>query len=134
RLSPRTTEPFSTMPPSRNRLPAGMCFSATITGVEKNTIESRKALSTSAAAMASTASEPPIMVNRRCLRVMRASRAVRCGQASRSSIEPEIFQAFVQLAQPLGVVGDGLAGVGLRALGLVVIAQHHIGAHQPQPS
>ena len=72
RLSPRTSDPFSTIPPSRNRLPGGMCFSVTITGVEKNTIESRSAFSTSAAAMASTASEPPIMVNRRCLRVMRA--------------------------------------------------------------
>jgi hypothetical protein len=39
-------------------------------GVEKNTIESRIALSTSAAATASTASEPPIIVKRRCLRVM----------------------------------------------------------------
>ena len=41
-----------------------------IEGVEKNTMESRMAFSTSAAATASTASEPPIMVKRRCLRVM----------------------------------------------------------------
>ena len=47
-----------------------MCFSAAIDGVEKNTMESRMAFSTSAAATASTASEPPIMVKRRCLRVM----------------------------------------------------------------
>ena len=33
-------------------------------------MESRIAFSTSAAATASTASEPPIMVKRRCLRVM----------------------------------------------------------------
>jgi hypothetical protein len=45
-------------------------LSATIAGVEKNTIESRIAFSTSAAATASTASEPPIIVRRRCLRVM----------------------------------------------------------------
>ena len=35
--------------PSRKRLPAWICFSATIVGVETNTIESRSALSTSAA-------------------------------------------------------------------------------------
>ncbi len=33
-------------------------------------MESRIAFSTSAAATASTASEPPIMVNRRCFRVI----------------------------------------------------------------
>ena len=71
RLSPRTSDPGCTRPPSRKRLPAGICFSATIAGVEKNTIESRIAFSTSAAATASTASEPPIIVKRRCLRVMR---------------------------------------------------------------
>ena len=48
----------------------GKLRGATIDGVEKNTIESRIALSTSAAATASTASEPPIIVKRRCLRVM----------------------------------------------------------------
>ena len=73
-MSPRTSEPGCTRPPSRKRLPAGICFSATIAGVEKNTIESRIAFSTSAAATASTASEPPIMVKRRCLRVMHAFR------------------------------------------------------------
>ena len=51
-------------------LPGGICFSAAIVGVEKNTMKSRIAFSTSAAAMASTASEPPIMVKRRCLRVI----------------------------------------------------------------
>src|SRR5258707_14471796 len=54
--------------------------------------------------------------------------------ASCSSIEPEIFQAFIELSQPLRVIGDGLAGVGECALRLVAIAHHHIGAHQPQPS
>src|SRR5665647_1961147 len=54
----------------RNRLPAATCLSATIEGVEKNTIESLIAYSTSAAAQASTTSEPPIIVKRRCLRVM----------------------------------------------------------------
>jgi hypothetical protein len=27
------------------------------------------------------------------------------------SIEPEIFQAIIQLSQPLGIVGDGLPGI-----------------------
>ena len=70
RLSPRTSDPGCTSPPSRKRLPAATGFSASIVGVEKNTMESRIAFSTSAAATASTASEPPIIVKRRCLRVM----------------------------------------------------------------
>ena len=71
RLSPRTSDPGCTSPPRRKRLPGGICFSAAIDGVEKNTMESRIAFSTSAAATASTASEPPIIVKRRCLRVIR---------------------------------------------------------------
>src|SRR6266481_3697632 len=132
RLSPRTSDPGCTRPPSRNRLPAAMCFSATIAGVEKNTIESRIAFSTSAAATVSTASEPPIMVKRRCLRVMPG--LAPHSPASCSSVEPEIFQALIELPQPLRVIGDGLASVGERAPCLVLIAHHHIGAHQPQPS
>jgi hypothetical protein len=53
------------------RAHAPWIISATIAGVEKNTIESRIAFSTRAAATARTASEPPIIVKRRCLRVMR---------------------------------------------------------------
>src|SRR5260370_18293366 len=52
----------------------------------------------------------------------------------RSSVEPEIFQAIVQLAQPLGVIGDGLTGLDERASCLVAIAQDHVGPDQPQPS
>ena len=44
--------------------------------------ESRNAFSTSAAAIASTASEPPIIVNRRCLRVMRILRILVQRQAA----------------------------------------------------
>jgi hypothetical protein len=45
-----------------------------------------------------------MMVNRRCLRVM-------WGPYSCSSVEPEILQAFIELPQAFGVVGDGLPGV-----------------------
>src|SRR4030081_3262027 len=141
RLSPRTSEPGCTRPPSRNRLPGAICFSATIAGVEKNTIESRIAFSTSAAATASTASEPPIIVKRRCLRVMPDLRSCAwCYPKTASycsaclSIEPEILEALVQLSQPLGIVGDGLLGVRQRALRLVAVADYHIGTYQPQPS
>src|ERR1700682_2946600 len=54
--------------------------------------------------------------------------------ASCLSIEPEILQAFIQLSQPPGVVGDGLTGFGERALCLVAVPHDHIGADQPQPS
>src|ERR1700676_2887380 len=129
RLSPRLSDPCCTRPPRRKRLPAATCFSATIEGVEKNTMESRMAFSTSAAATASTASEPPIIVNRRCLRVM----VFLCASAT-SPIKPEIFQALIELAQALRIPRDGLTGIGDGARRLVAVAHHHIGPHQPQPS
>ena len=49
-------------------------------------------------------------------------------------IQPEILEAFVQLLQPLGVVGECLTGIGERAHRLVALAHHHIGANQPEPS
>src|SRR5437899_6670845 len=98
-------------------------------GVEKNTMESRSAFSTSAAASASTASEPPMMVIRRCLRVMAYPFSARLVPKS-SSVEPESLEALVELTQPLGVVGDRLSGVGRDAHRLVTIAHHEIGAHQ----
>jgi hypothetical protein len=91
-------------------------------GVEKKTMESRSAFNTSPAASASTPSEHPMMVNRRSLRVM-------WGLYSCSSIEPEILQAFIELPQAFGVVGDGPPGVGERIFRLVAIAHHHIGTH-----
>jgi hypothetical protein len=50
-----------------------MLFSAAIVGVEKNTIESRNALSTSAAATASTVSALPMRTSRRCFLVIETS-------------------------------------------------------------
>src|SRR5262245_20444404 len=102
-------------------------------GVEKNTMESRKALSTSAAARGRTASEPPMMVRRRALRVMAYPFAARL-VLRLSSVEPESLEAFVELAQPLGIPGHGLTGVGRGAHRLVTIAHHQIGAHQAQPT
>src|SRR6478609_5793091 len=133
RLSPRWSEPGCTRPPRRNRLPGATCFSATMVGVEKNTMESRNALSTSAAARASTASEPPMMVIRRCLRVMAYPFPARLVLTS-SSVEPERLEAFIELAQPRCIVGDRLAGIGRRPHSLVAITHHEIGAHQAQPT
>src|SRR5438270_3448666 len=102
-------------------------------GVEKNTMESRRALSTSAAASASTASEPPMMVIRRCLRVMAYPFSAPL-VAKSSSVEPQSLEALVELAQPFGVVGDRLTGIGRRTHRLVAVAHHEIGAHQTQPA
>src|SRR5690349_11371882 len=98
-------------------------------GVEKNTMESRRALSTSAAASASTASEPPMMVIRRCLRVMAYPFSARLVPKP-SSAEPESPEAFVELAQPFGVAGNRLPGIGRCTHSLVTVAHHEIGAHQ----
>src|SRR6516225_6477467 len=130
-LSPHTSEPGCTRPPRRKRWPGAICCSAAIDGVEKNTIELRKPYSTSPAAKASTASAHPIMVKRRCLRVMLVSAV---GASARSSVKPHALEAFIELPQPLGTVGDGSPRTGDGGLCLVVIAQHRIGPHQLQPS
>jgi hypothetical protein len=52
------------------RVPGAICFSATSLGELKNTMEELKALSTNAAAVASTPRLAPIMISRRCLRVI----------------------------------------------------------------
>src|SRR5262249_14692157 len=65
-------------PQIRIRVPGGWCFSTTSVGELKNTIESRSAPSTSAAAIASTPRLVPIRTSRRCLRVIPS----RCGASS----------------------------------------------------
>src|ERR1700754_4299063 len=102
-------------------------------GVEKNTREPRSALSTSAAASASTASEPPMMVIRRCLRVMAYPFPARLALKP-SSVEPERLEAIIELLQPCGVVGHRLARIAGGADCLVAIAQHEISAHEAQPT
>src|SRR5262245_54398224 len=66
--------PGFTSPPIRMRVPGAICFSARSVGELKKTIESRRAPSTNATAMASTPRLAPIRINRRCLRVI-SSRA-----------------------------------------------------------
>src|SRR5260221_10863241 len=82
--------------------------------------------STGRARSATTQGKHLMIVNRRCLRVM-------WGPCPCSSIKPEIFQAFIELPQALGIIGDGLPSIGERALRLVAITHHHIRTHQPQP-
>jgi len=43
--SARTTDPGRTKPPNRNRLPGGICISAAIDGIEKNTSVGARGLS-----------------------------------------------------------------------------------------
>src|SRR6185437_4112090 len=172
-LPPQTSVPGCTRPPSRNRLPGAICCSAAIVGVEKKTIESLSAYSTSPAAKPSTASALPIKVRRRCLRVIgllssyiitlmvrRRERAVSNHEApvvassfetlaaqapqdegieslvmlQDSSVEPEIFEAFIQLLEPLGIAADRRPRISLSGGRLVALAHHEIGAHQAQPA
>src|SRR6185437_11114152 len=105
-----------------------MCFSATMTGVEKNTMESRSAFSTSAAAIASTASDPPIIVSRRCLRVMLVHLAAK--QISSSSVYPERLESFIELAQTRFIWSQGTARVVARGTGLLGLVEHHVGPDQ----
>ena len=86
-----------------------MLLSAAMLGVEKNTIESRSAFSTSAAATASTVSAPPIRTSRRCFLVMRISIL---------AFESQILQRIVQRAQPLA----GCRRVACRASAMACFA------------
>src|SRR5262245_21812889 len=117
------------MPPKRNSLPGSSWFLASLSTTSVGELKyevapsSVSAHSTSAAASASTPSPLPIKVNRRCLRVTFAL-------AFQSGSLDELVEAvkLVRLAcQRLARVGRG----GQR---LVAVAQHHIGAQQPQPA
>src|SRR5436305_2301092 len=111
------------MPPSRKRLPAATCFSATSLGDEKNTIESRMALSTRATAMASTANALPIRTRRRCLRVI-------CASTSKA----ELLQLIVQFLQAQRITGQRASRVAGRSNRLVAITEHKIGPDQAHPA
>ena len=112
----------------RMRVPGLTCFSTTSVGELKNTIESLSATSTSATASASTPSAAPIKGQASLLAGHRAVPV--CAQPSSpspltsSSIRRSLFGSLGERAPRIG-------GGGPR---LVALAQHHIGAHQPQPS
>src|SRR5437868_5899564 len=126
RLSPRCTLPSFTRPPMRMRIPGLTCFSTTSVGELKNTIESLSAKSTSATASPSTPSAAPIKERRRCLRVMRIPEP--------SAPETRSFGQIVEASQLVRIAGERPPRVGHGGAGLVGFAQHHIGAHEPQPS
>src|SRR6266545_2686889 len=128
-FSPRTTLPSFTSPPSRMRVPAVMCFSATSVGELKNTIESLSANSTRPTARPSTASAEPIRTRRLCLRVLAP-----LSLSGRSAFEAEPFHEIVDPAQLVRLAGERAPRLAHRRQRLVAISQHHIGAHQPQPS
>src|SRR5262249_40515650 len=128
---PQFSEPGCTRPPSRNLWPGAICCSAAIDGVEKNLIEEENPYNTSPVAKPSTASALPIIVSRRCLRVMQTLSSRAC---SRSSVKSEILQTIVEKPQPLGIARDGLSGVTARNLCLFLIAHHQIGPHKAQPA
>src|SRR5947209_8680786 len=121
----RTTLPGLTRPPRRMRVPAPTCFSTTSVGVLKNTMESRSALSTSATATARTVRLAPMRTRRRCLRVM---------PGLRSSFEPEAFDELVEAADLLAVGAERAARVRRGGAGLILVAEHRVGTHQPQPT
>src|SRR5258705_9371996 len=129
--------PSFTRPPRRMRAPGAICFSTTSVGELKKTIEPSRAVSTRPTASTSTARAEPIRTSGRCLRVIEsvvASLLPRLSYASRSAVEA---QPFGQLIDPPELVGLG----GKRATRLpggrerpLTLAEHHIGAHQPEPS
>src|SRR5262245_6926377 len=103
------------------RVPGGMLFSATSVGELKNTIESRNAPSTNAAAIASTPRLVPIKTRRLCLRVI-------------SAFKPQTFDHFLYATELVRVTGERSLCVGGGLMGLVAFAQYHIGAQEPLPS
>src|SRR5262245_51585029 len=147
-FSPRTTLPSLTRPPRRMRVPAMICFSATSVGELKNTIESLSATRMRATAIATTPSAEPIRMRRLCLRVIASFlRAIlvpwsdACHARSRFTFpghalafEAKSFHEIVNAAQLVRLRGERTARVRDRCQGLLALAEHHIGAHQPQPS
>src|SRR5712691_4077653 len=128
RFSPRARVPGLTRPPSRMRAPDCTCFSATSVGELKNTIESLSALKTSAAATVSTARPQPINTRRRCLRVIDHRAAWSLG------LQRKRVHQFLEATHLVGVGGERLAGVEGGGARIVPLAQHTIGAHEPEPA
>src|SRR5262245_31627733 len=128
------------------RVPGLICFSTTSVGELKKTMESLSAPSTNATASASTPSAAPINVRRRCLRVIARFRAYaliprmsfiakrsRCS-GTELALEPQSLDEVVEPLQLAGLAGQRATRIYHGGAGLVGLAQHHIGAHQPQPS
>src|SRR5262245_499691 len=124
RLSPRSTLPGFTNPPILIRVPGTTRFSATSVGELKNTMESRNAPSTSAAAIASTPKLVPIRTSRRCLRVI----------PFRSAFKPQTLDHVFDPAELIGIIGECALGIGSGCVRLVSFSQQHIGAQQPLPA
>jgi hypothetical protein len=101
-LSPRSTLPGFTSPPILIRVPGTTRFSATSVGELKNTMESRNAPSTSAAAIASTPKLVPIRTSRRCLRVI----------PCRSAFKPQTLDHVFDSAELIGIIGECALGIG----------------------
>src|SRR5579884_3428200 len=111
------------------RVPAPTCLAATSLGELKNTIESRNALSISATATASTPSEPPIRTRRLCLRVIGP-----LSFPSSSSFETETFDEIVDALDLVGPARQCPLGIGGGGLRLIAVAEHRVGAYEPQPA
>src|SRR4051812_37634184 len=108
------------------RAPGATCFSSTSVGELKNTIASFKAYSTSPAARPSTPRPAPIRVSRRCLRVMEA--------LASSAFQFELFRKLIKPAKLVGILIKRTPRVRQCRKRAVPVAQHRIGAHQPQPA
>src|SRR6185437_12919388 len=79
------------------------------------------ALSTNATASASTPRLAPIMVRRRCLRVM-------------SALDPQRSDGVFDPPQLVGIARQRFARIGGRSMRLVALIEHHIGAQQALPA
>src|SRR5882672_11501923 len=128
RLSPRSTLPSLTRPPSLMREPVAICFSATSVGELKKTIASLSAVSARATASASTVRAEPIRTRRRFLRVIVTFLVIS------SAFETQALHELFDLAQLLRLAGERAARVTNCSQCLVAITEHHIGADEPLPS
>src|SRR4029078_11829868 len=95
------------------RVPGGMLFSATSVGELKNTIESRNAPSTNAAAIASTPRLVPSKTRVLCLRVI-------------SAFKPQTFDHFFYPTEFVRVTGERSLCICGGLKGLVAVGQYYV--------
>ena len=110
------------------RAPGAMCFSATSVGELKKTIESLSAPSTSA-------DRDRQHANRGADQHQTSLLAGHSAMFLPSSaFEPQAFHQIVDAPQLVRIAAERTARIAGRGPRLVAVAQHHIGADEPQPS
>src|SRR5215831_16603994 len=109
----------------RKRVPGLTCFSTSSVGVLKKTMEPLSALSTNATASARMPRAAPIREKRRCLRVIIQSVGL--------AFQTKPSEQIVEPPQLGRIAGERAPRIGDGRARLVGLAQHHIGANEPQP-